>query len=66
MKTKAEIIEYLKTAGINVPEKVRMVVKDHKGNPLAPERYCYKVYLNDNGVKRRFAIWPETVGYQGF
>lgn len=67
MKTKSEIIEYLKNAGVFVYGRVKMKVVDHKGNPLAPERFCYKVFFTDSeGNRTRLAVWPETVGYQGF
>jgi len=67
MKSKAEIIKYLENAGRYIAGRVTMKVIDNKENPLAPERYCYKVYFtNATGGRSRLAVWPETVGYQGF
>lgn len=43
---------------------VRVKIIDHSGNPLAPERYCYKLSFTVNEIKQKFAYWPETVGLQ--
>ncbi len=68
MKTKSEIIEFLAKNGINASIKPIMKVIDHKGNILAPERYCYKIsyYCEIWRERKRLAVWPETVGYQGY
>jgi len=67
MKTKAEIIKYLNDHGIFTPTKTRMRIVDHSGNPLAPEKPCYKIpFKNTFGSTSRFVVWPETVGFQAY
>jgi len=67
MKTKEEIIKYMNDHGKQVCGKVKMKIEDHTKNPLAPEPYCYKLYFdNENGERVKYAVWPETVGYQWF
>ena len=46
--------------------KPRVRVVSHEGNPLAPERYCYKVSFEQFGKRVKFGVWPNTVGYQGY
>ena len=67
MKTKDEIIKYLNDHGVCTPEKTRMKIEDHSNNPLAPEKTCYKVtFKNVFGKTSRFAVWPDTVGFQSY
>jgi hypothetical protein len=50
----------------SMAKSLRVRTDDHLNNPLAPERYCYKVTFTLWGVKSRLAYWPETIGYQGY
>ena len=67
--TRADLItEFQSKYGMDISKKLRVKIIDHTGNPLAPEATCYKLYFTDktSGIRRRFAYWPNTVGYQGF
>lgn len=65
--TRDQVIELFGRAyGYNIKgiRGVRVKMIDHHGNPLAPERYCYKLSFTIDGMNQKFAFWPETVGLQ--
>lgn len=64
--TRNEVIELMLEKGIDISNKLQIRICDHEGNKLAPERYCYKLYYTLHGKRQRLALWPNTVGYQGF
>jgi len=67
--TRNEVVEKFGVAyGIDPKayENIRVKVVSHENNPMAPEKYCYKLTFTLWGQKKRFAFWPETVGYQGY
>jgi len=66
--TRSELIEAFKHKhGMDITKGLRVTRIDHTGNPLAPEKTCYKLYFTGiDGKRRRLAYWPNTVGYQGF
>lgn len=69
MKTKTEIIDYIKKA-IQVDASVKpiMRVKDYEHNILAPERYCYRISFicQTTGKRIRYSVFPNTVGVQAW
>lgn len=50
----------------NIAKSIRVKVDDHSANSFAPETYCYKISFSLFGDKKRFAFWPNTVGFQGY
>lgn len=60
------IEEFKKRLGWDISKKLIVKTFDHKDNPIAPERYCYKVYFDNpfNGKRMAMALWPQTVGVQ--
>lgn len=66
--TKQSAIEYMSKHG-HKPDggcKITFKVIDHSANVLAPEKTCYKLYYTCRGIKVKFALWPNTVGFQQF
>jgi hypothetical protein len=65
-QTKQQIIDFLNNNNQFVTGKVIMKVVDHTGNRFAPEQYCYKIFFTCGYTKQRkkFAVYPNTVGYQ--
>ena len=66
--TKVQIIAYLAKSGIDASCKSRMSIVDCLGNSIAPERYCYKIsfWCPIFQVRKKFAVYPHTVGYQSY
>ena len=66
--TKNEAIEYMSERGYPPDKGSRVTYRkvDHAGNPLAPEIACYKVSIQTCGIRSKFSIWPNTVGFQGY
>lgn len=66
--TKQEVIQQFSDRyGMDISDKLRFKVCDHSNNPLAPEKYCYKLYFNQKWIGRqRLVYWPNSVGMQGF
>jgi hypothetical protein len=66
--TKQEAIDYMVKRGYTPDPGARIVFKevDYSNNPLAPEKTCYKISFNARGVRVKFAIYPNTVGFQGY
>jgi len=51
---------------IKFAKNIRVKVTDYSGNFMAPERYCYKITFTLWGNRKRFAFYPNTVGYQSY
>ena len=64
--SRKDIIKYMAERGIDVSNKLMVRVVDYAGNPFAPEQTVYKcTYTDKITFKRcRFALYPNTVGYQ--
>lgn len=64
--TKKQIVEYLNSNNQKVTGKVIFKVIDQSCNKFSPEKYCYKIYFTCgySNTRKKFAVYPNTVGYQ--
>lgn len=66
--SKAQVLAYLLSVGVDASKKPRMSTVDQSSNVFSPEQYCYKVQFTCllTGERRRLAVYPHTIGYQGY
>lgn len=64
--TRTELIRiFAEKYGEDISQGLRVKIDDHANNPLAPERYCYKISYTAKWLGRqKVAFWPNTVGKQ--
>lgn len=65
--TKQELITIIdRNLGLGLKHSERVIVKvvDYSDNPIAPEKYAYKVFYTQYGKRQKFIYFPNTVGRQ--
>lgn len=64
---KSQIIQmYKKSSGIDISEGLRIRYCDYRDNPLAPEKFAYRLSWISvfSGKREQGTYWPFSVGMQ--